>query len=104
MHKELNTMTVNHGWKLGELTCPFCHGVKEDWKHIIHCTKHVRKELKAKCVSDFELSLEQYETYPPLSEFLISFVTSSDYSPEEPVIRSPDIVLCFIKHTQIKNL
>ena len=46
MHKELNTMTVNHRWKLGESTCPFCHGVQEDWKHIIHCAKPARKELK----------------------------------------------------------
>ena len=86
IHKSLNTMTVNHKWKLGDPLCPFCKTTCEDWKHIITCKNKVRNDMHEKCITDFELALQQHHTYPPLADFIIEFITENNFDPEEPVM------------------
>ena len=95
IHRELNTMTVNHRWKLGDPACPFCHIEQENWKHVLTCSNHVRQEMREKCIAEFELLLEQYTTYPPLVEFIIEFITSNTFRPDEPSIENSRYCLLF---------
>ena len=95
IHRELNTMTVNHRWKLGDPACPFCHIEQENWKHVLTCSNHVRQEMREKCIAEFELLLEQYTTYPPLAEFIIEFITSNTFRPDEPSIENSRYCLLF---------
>lgn len=55
IHKSLNTMTVNHRYKLGDPLCPFCKTTREDWKHIVTCENQVRNEMRERSIADFEL-------------------------------------------------
>ena len=49
IHKELNTMEVNHKWNLGSDICPLCNKKKEDWLHTLQCTATAQISI-ATCV------------------------------------------------------
>ena len=95
MHRSLNTMTINHKWKLGDPICPFCRSHNEDWKHILTCNSPPRSMIRKKCILEFESALHDHNTYPPLAEFILSFISENDFNPEEPSIINPRYCLLF---------
>ena len=95
IHKELNTMLVNHRWMMSHPVCPFCHTTKEGWKHVSTCKPQVRVEMRDECISDFELKLEQHHTYLPLFELLVDFVTQQNFDQYEPNVVNPRYCILF---------
>ena len=95
MHKQLNTMMVNQQWMQSDPICPFCKKSKETWIHVITCNAPVRKAIRDKYISDFDLMLSQHKTYPPLHEFFLKFITNLNFSPHEPVVVNSNFCTCF---------
>lgn len=90
IHQELNTMVVNRRWNLGTDICPICMKEIEDWKHITRCTHDEIVSEKKQFIAGFQVILDRHKTYPPLSEFLIDYVTNNDFTePMEPLILNP---------------
>ena len=83
-------MQVNRRWNLGSDICPLCLKEVEDWKHITLCTHEAMINEKKKVIAEFQTLLDRHRTYPPLSDFLIDYVTHNDYTtPIEPLLLKP---------------
>ena len=89
IHKQFNTMEVNHKWKLGSDICPLCNKHKEDWLHTLQCTAPAQISHRDLCLADLELKLKQYKTYPPLADFIYETVANQNLQPEDPNIINP---------------
>ena len=95
MHKQLNTMEVNHRWKLGEATRPLCKSSKEDWLHVLKCSAPAPKSPHELCLETFETQLTRYRTYPPLADFIYEAMENLSDQPEEPLIANANYSLIF---------
>ena len=103
MHKQLNIILVNIHWMMSDTNCPLCHLSKEDRKHIITCNAPVQTDMRNRCISDFDLMLAQHNTYPPLHEFLVDFITQQNFSPHEPDVVNPRYGELFQRAYKVQN-
>ena len=95
IRESLNTMEINHKWNIAKPICPFCYTSNEDWRHVIWCNQQGRSALRERCIQDFFAILDSYETYPPLAELLLEFISNKNFEPEEPLIGNPRYCLPF---------
>ena len=87
---------------MGKPICPFCHVQIEDWKHVIWCNHAGQATLCERFIQDFSDTLDTYNTYPPLAEFMVEFITDCHFDLEEPLIGRARYCLpfYFVFHSQ----
>ena len=69
-------MSVNERWSGSSDRCPVCLNCREDWKHHLQCQSQDMKRKKDEILSNFDMDLLYFKTYPPLQEFIIDFFES----------------------------
>ena len=87
IHSQLNTMTVNKKWKIGNDICPICHNVVEDWYHVLTCKDKDLHRTRETFITDFRKLMNKHRTYPPLRDFFIDCLRYPTFdAPPQPLI------------------
>ena len=73
INRELNTMVVNEKWSGASNKCPVCLHTRENSMHHLQCQSQDMRRAKDSFLSDFDMDLISFKTYPPLQEFIIEF-------------------------------